>query len=365
MPRRGDGRTDEVEEAFVLDRLGLRSADRLEVTGRWSGVRGQDLSRPTLVLVRDGRPERLAALPQTLRARGAERDPWRATFPWRGGDLDYVSAQLEFGSGLVVELPGPLNRSRRFGRQLLPVRQPDGAPPASGPERLRLHAELVAAREVAEEAREGQRKATEEARRARVDAGREQEQRRAESQRLHQGLDTLRGLAEEALATEREVTREAGEALAAAEAQLETEQHAAVDARRERDAAVQARRRHAEETSERLTALEQQLAVLRRERETAQTLRKDLASARHAAQAAAEQAAQAVRERDEARATAAAAADRAEQVLAALAQARRRAQDADSRATRLQSHHDELRQALTRIQGVLGDGAATPPATGE
>jgi hypothetical protein len=92
------------ELAFALERFEW-TGERLEVVGRWSGLRGRRLSRPVLTVSAAGERHRLTALPGgQLGVRGDE--PWRATFAWdRSEDVD--SAELEVGRSLLVALPAP------------------------------------------------------------------------------------------------------------------------------------------------------------------------------------------------------------------------------------------------------------------
>ncbi len=91
------------EVSFELERFEWTADDRLEVLGRWNGLRGRP-RRPALTVDSGGRRHRL---PGTL----VSDDPWRATFPWDGGEV--MGAELEMGRTLVVELPPPRRRRRR------------------------------------------------------------------------------------------------------------------------------------------------------------------------------------------------------------------------------------------------------------
>jgi len=92
--------------SFELERFEWTADDRLEVVGRWNGVRGRRISRPALTVDAGGRRQRLSGSQ-------VSEDPWSASFDWSGDDI--AGAELEIGRSLVVELPPPRRRRRRGG----------------------------------------------------------------------------------------------------------------------------------------------------------------------------------------------------------------------------------------------------------
>ena len=72
------------ELAFELERFEWTAADRLEVSGRWFGVRGRRFVRPTLHLRVDGRRRRLIAVLDHKPWAADTEDLWTAAFTWRG-----------------------------------------------------------------------------------------------------------------------------------------------------------------------------------------------------------------------------------------------------------------------------------------
>jgi chromosome segregation ATPase len=94
------------EVSFELERFEWTADDRLEVVGRWNGVRGRRISRPALTVDAGGRRQRLSGSQES-------EEPWTASFPWSGDDI--AGAELEIGRTLVVELPPPRRRRRRSG----------------------------------------------------------------------------------------------------------------------------------------------------------------------------------------------------------------------------------------------------------
>jgi hypothetical protein len=109
MPASGD-------ISFELERFEWASPDRLEVEGRWHGVRRR-LARATLVVEVDGQRRRLKALPN-VDAGSPER--WVAAFPWEGEMPKLPGAELEVGRGIVVDLPRP-RRSKARGAAITPA----------------------------------------------------------------------------------------------------------------------------------------------------------------------------------------------------------------------------------------------------
>src|SRR3954447_7371813 len=94
------------EVSFELERFEWAADDRLEVVGRWNGIRGRRILRPALTVDAGGGPQRLLGNPTS-------GEPWSASFAWSGDDI--AGAELESGRTLVVELPPPRRRRRRSG----------------------------------------------------------------------------------------------------------------------------------------------------------------------------------------------------------------------------------------------------------
>src|SRR3954451_3270458 len=92
-----------VAPAFEIDRFELVGDDRLEVAGRWFGVRGGRFVRPTLTV--GGR--RLLALLEDKPWDAEDGEPWIAAFAWDGGPLEAADAELAVGPGLSVGLAAP------------------------------------------------------------------------------------------------------------------------------------------------------------------------------------------------------------------------------------------------------------------
>src|SRR3954447_17933675 len=74
--------------AFELDGFRWAGEERLEVTGRWFGVRGRRFVRPTLTLRAGGRRRRLIAVLEHKPWAAVEDGAWTAAFAWRGARED-------------------------------------------------------------------------------------------------------------------------------------------------------------------------------------------------------------------------------------------------------------------------------------
>src|SRR5919202_641901 len=92
---------------FELERFGWAEDERLEVTGRWFGVRGRRFVRPTLTLRAGGRRRRLIALLDHKPWAAADEEAWTAAFAWQGAPAEISTARLEVAPDVVLELPPP------------------------------------------------------------------------------------------------------------------------------------------------------------------------------------------------------------------------------------------------------------------
>jgi hypothetical protein len=237
---------------FEVERFGWVSDDRLEITGRWSGLRGHRFLRPTLDIQVDGRHLRLLALLEHKPWAADDGDEWIAAFPWQGEPLQVEGAELALGPDLAVELPPPSG-----GRAAPPD---DGSRPsaellAAGRPRAEIELELSAARDDGERLnRELERLRTTHAARVEELQQRLSDEREAITE-LKAGLEAARmaSAAAEAehadriaaLSKERDAAVAASSAALAETKRIESERDAALRGRaaveQERDAAVRAR----------------------------------------------------------------------------------------------------------------------------
>src|SRR4051794_492033 len=121
------------ELSFELDGFQWAGEERLEVSGRWFGVRGRRFVRPTLTLRAGGRRRRLVALLEHKPWAAVEESAWTAAFAWRGDREDITAARLEVAPDVVLELPPPGEASAGTLLHPRPRRRPPAPPPAEAP----------------------------------------------------------------------------------------------------------------------------------------------------------------------------------------------------------------------------------------
>ena len=109
---------------FEIQRFAWAAPGRLEVAGRWSGVRGHRFMRPTLDV--PGRRPLQALLDH--KPWSPDQDEWIAAFSWSGADLDLSEAKLTVTPTISVALPPP-DAEGRFQPPSPPRREPEPPPP--------------------------------------------------------------------------------------------------------------------------------------------------------------------------------------------------------------------------------------------
>jgi hypothetical protein len=287
--------------AFDVERFEWTAVDRLEVAGRWSGVRGRRFMRPSLNVAGNRGRRRLIALLEHKPWAADDGDHWVAAFPWDGERGDVGPAVLEVGTGLAVELPAPREprHVREAAAKLVDAPPTGPATPLSPPrtaedqrdeELWRARAAVGAARREADLARE-QLNAVRERARLQVrdaEAGRIVAER--ERDRLRQEVDAIRELAMHDVAAAREAAEaQVVAARAQADAQVaEASESAAVLGRalEERNAEVEARHAEVQQLGAAIDARERELAgreAVTRERDEARRARDAALAERDAA----------------------------------------------------------------------------------
>jgi hypothetical protein len=93
------------EVDFELERFERTAEDRIEISGRWYGLRGRRFVRPVLNLNAGGSRRRAIALLEHKPWAAEDGQVWLAAFRWPDGTGDVSGAELEVGPGLLVELP--------------------------------------------------------------------------------------------------------------------------------------------------------------------------------------------------------------------------------------------------------------------
>ncbi|HEV7846498.1 MAG TPA: hypothetical protein VGO83_09600 [Thermoleophilaceae bacterium] len=235
--------------AFEVDHFAWTADDRLELVGRWFGLRGHRFLRPTLdVQVAGGRRRMLADLDHKPWAAN-DGEPWTAAFSWRGAPAHFEEAELTVAPELAVPLPAPENGVAEAAvadlRARLPARRPRTAV---------LESELAAA------LAEGERLTDELARvRAGHEAAVDDLRERLEAERARaRGLESELAGARQALEEARTAETAARDAAAAATAEVDP-------LRTERDDAVAAR----DEALAKLAAGEAEYAAVAEQRDRA------------------------------------------------------------------------------------------------
>ena len=132
---------------FEVERFEWVDGHRLEVIGRWYGLRGHRFVRPVLVVqAADSEQRRLLAVLDHKPWAAEDGDEWIAAFPWEGEPLELTAAELAVAPSLAVDLPvpsvrgqtgaaptgseGPLH-ARRGPAEAKP--EPEAEPPARAP----------------------------------------------------------------------------------------------------------------------------------------------------------------------------------------------------------------------------------------
>jgi hypothetical protein len=92
---------------FEVERFEWTDSDRLEVTGRWYGLRGHRFVRPVLVVQTGDEQRRMLALLEHKPWAADDGDEWIAAFPWEGPPLELIAAELAVAPSLAVDLPMP------------------------------------------------------------------------------------------------------------------------------------------------------------------------------------------------------------------------------------------------------------------
>jgi hypothetical protein len=230
--------------AFEVERFEWTARDRLELVGRWSGLRGHRFLRPTLDVQVDGERHRMLAVLEHKPWAPEDGQDWIAAFTWRGEPANFDEAELTVSPDLAVQLPTPggsvePGKATVTAADRLPARRPRSAV---------LEAELAAA--LAEVERAGEELERTRAMHSEA-AGELRERLRSEHanfKKLEEELQQARAanaLAEEAAAEDADRLRDERDAAAA-----------------ERDAAVAAREAAVAEADEARSARDEALQKL-------------------------------------------------------------------------------------------------------
>ena len=273
--------------AFEVERFEWAGPDRLEVAGRWSGVRGRRFVRPTLDVEGAGDQRRLLAVLDHKPWAAEDGRRWVAAFPWDGGEVSLSGAELAVAPGIAVALGPP-------GSAGPAAASPAAAPAPSAP--VAPVAPDVRALERERDAALGQRagavrdrdrllREREAALRDRDAARRESDAAAAAAEALRADLEAVRtqrdrALRElEAMRDQRDAARAEAAAAAPQAPAPEIDEQALRDALAERDAALAARDAALAAPPPRDDAAEREIARLREQLRAARTEAEALRSA--------------------------------------------------------------------------------------
>jgi hypothetical protein len=95
------------EIAFELERFEFKGEDRVEISGRWSGVRGRRFIRPTLTVMTDGRGARALADLEHKPWAAEEGQLWQAAFACELEGAKALEAELNVAPDITITLPAP------------------------------------------------------------------------------------------------------------------------------------------------------------------------------------------------------------------------------------------------------------------
>ena len=95
------------EIAFELERYEFKGDDRVEISGRWSGVRGRRFIRPTLTVMTGGRGSRALADLEHKPWAPEEGKLWMAAFSCTIEDATTLEAELNVAPDITITLPAP------------------------------------------------------------------------------------------------------------------------------------------------------------------------------------------------------------------------------------------------------------------
>jgi hypothetical protein len=268
--------------AFEVDRFEWTAADRLELVGRWSGLRGHRFLRPTLDVEVGAERRRMLADLEHKPWAPEEGQDWIAVFTWRGEPAHFDGAELTVSPELAVQLPAPDGSAAKgaskttTGAERRPARRPRTAV---------LEGELAAALTEAERLAEE----LERARASHSEAGRELRERlrgeHAKIRNLEAELDQAREQAREQFAAAEAAAAEEAAALRSERDAAAAERDEATAARDAAAAAADEARAERDEALAKLRAAEAERAALTEARDRARQERNAWMSRARAAKA--------------------------------------------------------------------------------
>jgi prefoldin subunit 5 len=141
--------------SFELDEFRLVGTDRLELTGRWFGVRGRRFVRPMLTLLVGGESQRSLADLEHKPWAAVEGEPWTAAFGLEADPAELEAVELAVAPDVTLTLPLPTGARGRTRPKAPPKRatKSRGASDARRAEAEALRARLAVAERALEQER--------------------------------------------------------------------------------------------------------------------------------------------------------------------------------------------------------------------
>ncbi len=136
---------------FEIERFEWAGDGRLELAGRWHGLRGHRFLRPTLDVAVDGERRRMLADLEHKPWAADDGAEWIAAFIWRGDPAPFEDAELTVSPDLAVQLPAAGGTMRAGSSKAAPAVE---RRPAGPPRTAVLEAELATALAEAQKLRE-------------------------------------------------------------------------------------------------------------------------------------------------------------------------------------------------------------------
>jgi hypothetical protein len=122
--------TLEREEAhFEVDRFEPANNGRLELSGRWFGVRGRRFVRPTLTIVTELSRSRMLADLEHKPWAADDAEMWQASFLWDPDGTDIVDVELAVAPDIAISLPAPGSDAGAWPRAVAEPPPTQGADP--------------------------------------------------------------------------------------------------------------------------------------------------------------------------------------------------------------------------------------------
>ncbi|HEV3376717.1 MAG TPA: hypothetical protein VG126_05500 [Thermoleophilaceae bacterium] len=263
--------------SFEVDRFAWADG-RLEVTGRWYGIRGRRFLRPTLDVEVDGRARRMLAVLEHKPWAADDGEEWVAAFDWDGEPVDVAVAELAVAPELAVVLPPPSGAPAKKPKRTRPAAERlEARPPRAQALEAQLaeaEAEIATLRDRLAAEQGAWRKRVEEIETLRDESAAATSAAEAERDEMAAARDEA-AAARDAVAKERDAAIAERDELVSARDAAIAERAAAVAARNEALVAAEAAKAERDKAIREKTAVEHELAAAERARDKARQERNE------------------------------------------------------------------------------------------